>query len=163
MKDTTFKGRMISHTGEFMAALLLLQPMLDVLSYFMQNVGGTVFTTALRMALLITVSLYGFVISDRKRVYGVFYGLIAGFWLLHMLNCLRTGYMDPVGDAAEYLKLVQFPLWTLSFVTFFRRRDSLDYSVVGILAANFGIILLVVLLSFLTGHPVYTYDYPERG
>ena len=79
MKDTTFKGRMISHTGEFMAALLLLQPMLDVLSYFMQNVGGTVFTTALRMALLITVSLYGFVISDRKRVYGVFYGLIAGF------------------------------------------------------------------------------------
>ena len=56
MKDTTFKGRMISHTGEFMAALLLLQPMLDVLSYFMQNVGGTVFTTALRMALLITVS-----------------------------------------------------------------------------------------------------------
>ena len=163
MKDTTFKGRMVSHTGEFMAALLLLQPMLDVLSYFMQNVGGTVFTTALRMALLITVSLYGFVISDRKRVYGVFYGLIAGFWLLHMLNCLRTGYMDPVGDAAEYLKLVQFPLWTLSFVTFFRRRDSLDYSVVGILAANFGIILLVVLLSFLTGHPVYTYDYPERG
>ena len=55
MKDTTFKGRMISHTGEFMAALLLLQPMLDVLSYFMQNVGGTVFTTALRMALLLSL------------------------------------------------------------------------------------------------------------
>ena len=50
MKDTTFKGRMISHTGEFMAALLLLQPMLDVLSYFMQNVGGTVKRSLLHSA-----------------------------------------------------------------------------------------------------------------
>ena len=83
--------------------------------------------------------------------------------MLHMLSCLRLGYQDPVGDAAEYLKLVQFPLWTLSFVTFFRQRRNLDYRVVGLLAVNVGLILLVIALSYAVGQPVYTYDYPERG
>ena len=86
-----------------------------------------------------------------------------GFWVLHMLSCLRLGYQDPVGDAAEYLKLVQFPLWTLSFVTFFRQRRNLDYRVAGLLAVNVGLILLVIALSYAVGQPVYTYDYPERG
>lgn len=83
--------------------------------------------------------------------------------MLHMLSCLRLGYQDPVGDAAEYLKLVQFPLWTLSFVTFFRQRRNLDYRVAGLLAVNVGLILLVIALSYAVGQPVYTYDYPERG
>ena len=79
-----------------------------------------------------------------------------------MLNCFRTGYLQPVGDAAEYLKLVQFPLWTLSFVTFFREKEGLDARALGILTANFAIILLVIGLSYVTGFPVYTYDFPER-
>ena len=58
---------------------------------------------------------------------------------------------------------MQFPLWTLSFVTFFRQRRDLDYRVVGMLALNFGIILLVIALSYAVGQPVYTYDYPDRG
>ena len=29
-------------------------------------------------------------------------------------------------------------------------------------AANFGIILVVIALSYLVGAPVYTYDYPDR-
>ncbi len=145
-----------------MAALLLIQPLLDVLSYFMQENGSTVVTTALRMVLLAAVSLYGFVISDRKELYAACYGLLGCFWFLHMLNCFRLGYAQPVGDAAEYLKLVQFPLWTLSFTTFFRKRDGLNAEIVGVLTVNFAIVLLVIGLSYLTGHPAYTYDFPER-
>lgn len=163
MTDTSLKGKLTSHTGEFMTVLLLLQPLLDVLSYFMQNGGTTAVTTALRTVLLFVVSLYGFAISDRKRVYAVFYSVIGGFWILHMLSCLRSGYSQPVADAAEYLKLVQFPLWTLAFVTFFKKRENLDVTVIGVLAADFAIILLVIGLSYLVGQPVYTYDYPERN
>lgn len=162
MGEQSLKTRLTAYTGEFMAALLLIQPLLDVLSYFMQEHGSTVVTTALRTALLLVVSFYGFVISNRKQLYAACYALIGGFWLLHMLNCFRTGYLQPVGDAAEYLKLVQFPLWTLSFVTFFREKDGLDARALGILTANFAIILLVIGLSYVTGFPVYTYDFPER-
>lgn len=146
-----------------MAALLVIQPLLDVLSYFMQEAGSTAFTTGLRLSLLFLVSLYGFAVSDRKGLYLGLYALIGGFWVLHALNCFRVGYQRPMADAAEYLKLVQFPLWTAAFLTFFRRRQELRLRVIGVLALNFAIILLVIGLSYLVGRPVYTYDYPERN
>ncbi len=159
---TGIKNRLSFHVGEFMAALLLLQPLLDVLSYFMRGWGSTAITTALRFALLVLVSLYGFAVSNKKQMYLALYGVILGFWFLHALNCFRAGYADILGDAAEYMKLVQYPLWTAAFLTFFRNRQGLDMRVIGVLAADFAIILMVVGLSFITGHPVYTYNFPER-
>ena len=163
MIQMTWREKLYYPVGEVMAALLVAQPLLDVLSYFMGLADGTWLTTTLRMLLLLTVCLYGFAITENRRAYYVMYGVAAGFWLLHMLNSFRLGYQDPVGDAAEYFKLIQFPLWALSFVTFFRQRKDLDYQVIGVLAANFGIILVVTALSYVLGHPVYTYDYPDRN
>ena len=42
MGEQSLKTRLTAYTGEFMAALLLIQPLLDVLSYFMQEHGSTV-------------------------------------------------------------------------------------------------------------------------
>ena len=162
MAERTIKGRMTSLTGEFMAAVLLLQPLLDVLSFFLRDTGAAAVTTYLRLGMLVIVSLYGFMISDRKQLYAAGYAVVAGFWLLHMLNCWRTGYLQPIGDTAEYLKLVQLPLWTLAFVTFFQKREGLDFQIIGILTLNFAIILLVAALSFVFGPRGYTYDFPER-
>lgn len=163
MGNWTIKRKLTGCTGMFMTALLLAQPLLDVLSYFIQRAGTTAVTSVLRLVLLAVVSVYGFAITDRKQVYGAVYAVAGGFWLLHMLNCLRQGYADPLGDAAEYLKLVQFPLWTLSFVTFFRKQEGLSYHTAGILTVNVAVILLVIGLSFAVGQPGYTYDYPDRG
>lgn len=163
MKKISARGWLASHTGEFVFALLAVQPLLDVLSYFMRELDATAVTTSLRMVLLFSVSFYACAISSRKKLYVAFYSVAAGFWLLHMLNCARVGYADPVGDVAEYLKLVQFPLWALAFFTFFEHKRELETKVTGWLALNFGLILLVIFLSFGTGNPVYTYDYPERG
>ena len=163
MNVSSLQKKLSFPVGEVMAALLVAQPLLDVLSYFMGQADATWLTTALRTVLLFAVGVYGFSITENRRAYYVMYGVVGGFWVLHMLSCLRLGYQDPVGDAAEYLKLVQFPLWTLSFVTFFRQRRNLDYRVAGLLAVNVGLILLVIALSYAVGQPVYTYDYPERG
>ena len=122
MNVSSLQKKLSFPVGEVMAALLVAQPLLDVLSYFMGQADATWLTTALRTVLLFAVGVYGFSITENRRAYYVMYGVVGGFWVLHMLSCLRLGYQDPVGDAAEYLKLVQFPLWTLSFVTFFRQR-----------------------------------------
>ena len=163
MNVSSLQKKLSFPVGEVMAALLVAQPLLDVLSYFMGQADATWLTTALRTVLLFAVGVYGFSITENRRAYYVMYGVVGGFWFLHVLNCLRLGYQDPVGDAGEYLKLVQFPLWTLSFVTFFRRRQGLDGRAVGFLAANFATILLVIALSYAAGDPVYTYQYPDRG
>lgn len=163
MIQATWKLKAAVPVGEVMAALLAVQPLLDVLSYFMGQAEATWLTTTLRTILLFAVWFYGCAIAEDRRPYYVMAGIIGGFWLIHCLNCLRLGYRDPIGDAAEYCKLVQLPLWTLAFTTFFRQRKNLDYRTIGMLALNFGIILLVIALSYCVGAPVYTYDYPERG
>lgn len=146
-----------------LAAIILLQPLLDVLSYFMNEYGSTVVTTTLRMILLVAVSLLGFALSRRKRAYILCFSAVAALWLLRALNCLRLGYQDPIGDAAQFFKLAQFPLWTLSFITLLGAREGLDLRAAGLLAANLGTVLLVIALSYAVGMPVYTYDIPSRG
>lgn len=163
MNTATLKNKLSQSSVQVMTALLLVQPLLDVFSYFMQLRGSTAVSTALRTVLLFAVCAYGFAITDRRRVYLVLYGVLGGFWLLHVLNCLRLGYQDPVGDGAEYLKLVQFPLWTLVFITICKQRPQMDLYAAGLLAANFAIVLAVIGLSYATGAPAYTYDIPARG
>ena len=100
MIETSWKAKAAAPVGEIMAALLAVQPLLDVLSYFMGQVGATWVTTSLRTALLAAVCLYGFAITENRKAYYMMYGVVGGFWVLHMANCLRLGYQDPVGDAA---------------------------------------------------------------
>ena len=163
MNPATLKHQMTRRGSEFLAALLLVQPLLDVLSYFMQQGGGNALTTALRTVLLFTVCAYGLAIAENRRPYLVLYGAVGVFWLAHALNCLRLGYLDPIGDAAEYLKLVQFPLWTLVFITLCRQKPDMDLQAAALLTLNFALILLIIALSYLTGTPAYTYDIPSRG
>lgn len=157
MESSKLYNRISVRSGEILAAVLLIQPLLDVLSYFMQDFGSTTVTTALRMLLLAAVSALGFGLSQRKKIYLVCYGVLAVYWAAHMLNCLRLGYADPVGDAAEYLKLVQFPLWTLTFITLLQNQEGLDLRTAGLLTANFAIVLGVIALSYAVGRPEYTY------
>jgi len=162
MVETSLKSKLTLHVAEFMTALLLIQPLLDVLSYFLWY-SSSPLTTIVRFFLLVSTSLYGFLISDQKYWYAALYGVIGGFWLLHALNCFRVGYVQPIDDLSAFLKMVQFPLWTVSFFTFFRKREGLDLQITGVLTVNFALILLVIGLSYLTGRPVYTYDFPERS
>ncbi len=153
----------LTHTPAIVTVLLVSQPVLDVLSYFMGEAELTSVTTALRCLLLVAVSAYGFYLSDRKWVYGAMYGAIGALWLLHGLNCARMGYMDPIGDVAEYLKLIQLPLWTLSFITCLKKSGELFSRIPFFFAVNFTTVLLIILLSYAVGAPAYTYDFSERG
>lgn len=152
-----------SHVAEIMLAILVIQPALDVLSYFMQQAELTAITTVIRSVLLVVVSLYGFSISDRKRVYIIAYITVVFFWALHMANCARLGYAEFGLDMGEYAKLIQFPLWTLTFISMLKKREVLVFRVAPILTINLAIIIFIIALSFIVGKPVYTYDFPERG
>ena len=71
------------------------------------------------------VVLLGFLLTERKRVYLILGAAVAVFWLAHMLNCLRIGYVSPVEDAANLLRLMNFPLYVLTFVTALEGRPQL--------------------------------------
>lgn len=139
-------------------AIIVIQPALDVLSYFLGELGSNSFSTALRFLLLMAVALLGFLVSDRKRVYFIFYGVMGAFWLAHMVNCYRIGYQSMVADTANFLRIMSFPMFTLSFITFFKKGRHLRRFIYTGFAINLGEILLFTALPWLTGHPVYTYE-----
>lgn len=139
-------------------AIVVIQPLLDVLSYFLQEMGSNSLTTALRFLMLAGVALLGFLVSDRKKLYFIFYGVVVVYWITHMLNCFRVGYQSPVSDAGAFSRIMNFPVFALSFITFFEKGKDVRRVVVWGFAINLLTMVLFTVLPWATGNPVYTYD-----
>ena len=144
-------------------ALMVAQPAMDVASYFAGQYGLTAITTLLRFGLLALVALLGLLLTDHKRAYLILYAAIAVFWAAHMLNCFRIGYISPVSDTGNLLRLLNFPLYALTFITVLKGRPQLRrVFYLGIFIAFLEIILFTAL-PWLTGHPIHTYEKIEVG
>ncbi len=152
------KSGISNQLSKIVLVLLLLQPILDVLSYFLQELGDTTISTLLRFALLGFVALLGFFVSDKKRVYVVFYAIVSIFWILHALNCFRVGYKSVYTDTANYLRIISLPIYTLSFITFFKKGENIRKSIYLGIALNFALIAVFTAIPWLIGQRVYTYD-----
>lgn len=149
--------------------LLVIQPFLDVLSYFLSEMGSNTISTLLRFAMLAVVALLGFLMTERKRAYFCIYGVMAAYWVLHVLNCYRIGYLSVVQDTANYLRILTFPIFLLTFLTFFRNSGEGMQKVMWIgFAVNMGLSLLFTLLPLGLSalglcERVYTYEGLEVG
>ncbi len=144
-------------------ALVAIQPLLDVFSYFLNQRGSNTVSTLLRFAMLGAAALLGFLLSGRKRVYLILYGAVALFWLAHVLNHFRVGYISVIGDTANFMRTLNFPIFALTFITILTQRPELrGYFYQGV-AIAFGGILLFTALPWLMGQPVYTYSELELG
>ncbi len=139
-------------------ALIAVQPLLDVLSFFLGELGSNALSTLLRFALMAAVGLLGFFTSDRKRLYVLFYALAGVFWLIHMANCFRIGYQSVVEDAANFLRIVSYLVFTLSLATFFRKGRRVRRAVLAACGLNFLFFWVFTLLPWVLGRPQYTYS-----
>ncbi len=159
-----WKNKLIAHLPKLVLALLVIQPFMDVLSYVMTKRGTTIVSTLLRFFMLGLVGLLGFVITDKKKLYLILYGVMAGFWLLHVLNGFRVGYISLYEDTANYLRVLTLPVFLLSFLTFFQKKGEQLRKLTAIgFAINMGLSALFTALPWTLvylglGDPIYTYD-----
>ncbi len=148
----------------FLLILMVLQPIMDIISYFWAGTGrSNLLTLVLRMGLLAVTALYAFLISDRKRIYLIAAGICTVFWAAHMAVCAQSGYQDPFSDFANYVRVVQIVVYTLCFITFLRRDEGIYRSILLGFCLNLGICLVVMLLSTLTGTDPHTYSFNHLG
>ena len=144
--------------------LLVIQPVLDVFSYFMTEYGSNLFSTLLRFMMLGAVALLGFLATEKKRAYLCIYGVMALYWVLHAANCFRIGYLSLYQDTANYLRILTFPVFMLSFLTFFRHSGEELRRTLGLgFVINIGLSVLFTALpwglaAIGIGERVYTYD-----
>ncbi len=154
------KGFLEVRLGGVVLAIVAVQPALDVLSYFLGEMGSNAASTLLRFVMLAAVALLGFLLSGAKRFYFILYAVAGLFWLAHMLNCFRIGYQSLFSDANNMLRTLNFPIFALTFITILTKRPELRGHFYGGVAIAFGEILLFTALPWLSGHPVYTYKPP---
>ena len=144
--------------------LCILQPFLDVASYFL-NLTQTAASAMLviRMLLLCTIALLGFLLSERKWIYWCVVAVLGLFTAGHVLACAGEGYQAPLDDLANLLRIYQLPVTTIAFITFLRRQpDCLQWTKKG-LCWCLVIIVAVELLSVITKTNPYTYPTKELG
>ena len=113
------KKRLICLLPVLVAALFAMQPVMDVASFWLEELEyPTTVTLLLRMAVLGVTVLLGFFLSDRKGIYWIAAGVCGAIFAGHVLACLQMGYGDPVGDVTNFVRIVQMPVLVLCLITF---------------------------------------------
>ncbi len=143
--------------GMALYILLIAQPLLDVLSYFMMQMQMTAITSVLRMAIFAGITFYCFYISDNRKPYYIMAAVLGGFWAMHMVGCFAEGYQSIVQDIMQYIRTVQMPVLVLCFIDVFRKCDDAPTIIQKAFVSIYFIITGVILLSYIVGEPVYTY------
>lgn len=148
----------------FVTVICVLQPLMDVLSFWQAtlNLSNTP-TLLLRFGVLAVVALMGFVLSRQKKVYVIAALLCAALWAGHCYACFQKGYLSPVSDFINYVRILQMPLFAVCFITFLKRSERCFEAIKRGFAINFCLISAVLVLSLLTGTCRPTYDMSGLG
>ena len=137
---------------------------MDVLSFWLDRLGmSTAPSLLLRMLVLAATALAGYILSERRRYYWYLAAVCAAFFALHAAACAIAGYISPVADLTNYVRVVQIPLFALCFVSFLKADPRAFRWVKTGFFISFGIITVVVLLSVVTGTNPYTYADSQMG
>ncbi len=146
--------------------LCVIQPVLDVAGYWQQILGvSNTVTMAIRMLLLGGTVLLGFLLSDRKRYYFITAIVLAALTAGHIFACSRSanGYLAPITDLINLVRIYFLPLMTICFITFIRQNGEVFPAVIKGITADLLIIAAVQLVSTLTGTDPHTYSVDKTG
>ena len=157
-KESQFRQALVKRLPLIVFILLLIQPFMDILSYWVleRNLSSAI-TLALRLGFFGAALVLGFSLSRRKKVYWIAAAVMALLWAGHVFAAWQFGYQDPVGDLTNYIRVIQLPFLTLCFITFLRENEDCYRAITYGFLTNLVVILLSILLSWLTGTMRTTY------
>ncbi len=166
-QKSTQQGRK-AYLPLFLLVLFIIQPVMDVLSYWLTECGvSNTVSLLLRFFVLFGTGALGFALSRHKKIYLLFGGIVLIFAVLHGWACMSAGYegwQNPVYDLTNYIRVVQIPLFTMCFITFLRETGEEGYQTIERgFVINFGLIVLVEILSTVTGTDPHTYANKQIG
>lgn len=136
---------------------------MDVLSYFLDVTGrSNAVSSALRLAVLAATAAVGFAAARKKRTFYVTFGILAVFSLLHF--AVLSAYTAPsFEDAANLIRIYSLPVTAVSFAALFDADPRTVRAVFGAVTVNLAVIVLVMLISSLTGTDPHTYADKKIG
>ena len=141
--------------------LCTLQPVLDVISFWQLRLGvSNYFTMTARILLLLCMVLLGALVSDKRRHYLLAAGVILLYLGGHAIACIQNegGYLNAAEDLTDQLRTLVMPLTALCMITFLRQNRAVFPVLLRAMACNLAIILLIELVSVISGTDPHTYE-----
>ncbi len=152
------------HLAVCIFALFAAQPLMDVLSFWLERLGmSSAPSLMLRMLVLAATALAGYLLSDDRKYYWYLAAVCGAFLLLHILACAIAGYLNPIADITNYIRVVQIPLFTFCFISALRTDARVFHWMKVGLFLSFAIITIVVVLSVVTKTNPHTYADTQSG
>ncbi len=155
---SSFREKMTAKLPLFVYVVFVLQPILDVISFWINRLElSNAPTLIIRMGLLAVIVLVGFFTSRSKREYYWTAGILGVLAAAHIAACIQFGYQSPFSDLANFIRVAQLPITTVCLITMIRENekcyDAMRYGIV----ANLIIILIVEVLANVTGTEPHAY------
>lgn len=158
MRERALAPSLQRHLPRLVLILCLIQPLMDVLSFWMNRWGaGNTVTLLLRLAVLIGMAAAAFCVSRRRALYWCMSAVLLLLTAGHAALCCVYGYQDPVGDLTNLVRIYQFPVTVLAFFTFLRCEPRCREAVKLGFSGSLALILLVEVLAAVTGTDPHTY------
>lgn len=133
-----------AHVSHLLAALLIIQPIMDVVSFWFLRWELPSFPTlVLRLGVFALTFLTAFLISNWKWVYYIAAGICLFLAAGHIYACMQIpgGYQSPVTDLTNFVRVVQMPVTVICIITFLRKNDRAFQG----LQLGFSLSLLIML------------------
>ena len=138
--------------------LCVLQPCLDVLGYWRENLGlSENLLAVLRLFCFLIYVLAAFVASRHKKRFVILAAVMLVYLGLHVWAISRPGILDLFSDLKDQLRVLMLLPLTLSFVCALEENPRVFPALIRGLLVNLLVIGGVMLISTLTGTDPHTY------
>lgn len=156
MKNETIRNAIGTFVrNHWLMLLIVIQPLLDVLAFWTKSPDGTL-AGYIRLAIMLLLPLYLLFTLKEKKRFILSTAAIALVCLLHILNCMRLGYVSAAFDVSYAAKTAQMPILAVCFMHCIRNEQTRNQAYWGLFFAA-AITAASIGLSWLTGTSNVTY------
>lgn len=145
--------------NNLIAIIIILQPILDILSYLETKTLGSSHSWIIRILILGFIFVLTFFNSNSKHKLLLCISPFAFFYILHILNLYRINNLNIISDTKYFVLVFQMPVLVILLIDYIK---STNYNIKNIKKSIFTslcIVLISLILSILTDSYEFTYEY----
>ena len=137
--------------------IIVLQPLLDILSYFQSKQIGTSYSWIIRISILVFTFMLCFIKSSNKKKLLLKILPFALFFIFHIFNLYRISKLNLILDIKYFILVFQMPILCISLIDYIKSTNYDLHKIKNAIFCNLVIIATSIFISYITGTYEHTY------
>lgn len=137
--------------------IIVLQPLLDILSYFQSKQIGTSYSWIIRISILVFTFMVCFIKSSNKKKLLLKILPFALFFIFHIFNLYRISKLNLILDIKYFILVFQMPILCISLIDYIKSTNYDLNKIKNAIFCNLVIIATSIFISYITGTYEHTY------